>query len=132
MINETLSFDSTIESPTKPHQENPSPQNKAIFLVHYMKDKQKPNKNSKKNDNENSKQKKGPISKKIEKVKTFQNTMLDFDILLSTFFQNEQKDNNTLFRKKKSLKKNGKKKILYLKRRKHLKEIKNKSNYILL
>ena len=131
MINETLSFDSTIESPIKPHQENPSPQNKAIFLVHYMKEKQKPNKNSKKIDNENSKQKKGPSSKTNEKVKTFQNTMLDFDILLSTFFQNEQKDNNTLFRKKKSLKKNGKKKIYYLKRRKHLKEIKNKSNYIL-
>ena len=36
MINETQSQDSTLESPTKPHQEKDSSQKKQIFLVHYI------------------------------------------------------------------------------------------------
>jgi hypothetical protein len=127
MINETLSLDSTLESPTKPHQENPSSQNKAIFLVHYMKDKQNFNKKKENiNDDEKPKQN-GPNLKKIGNIKKFHNNMLDFDIVLSTLFGNEKKDNNALFRKKKSIKKAGKKKLLFLKRNRKIKEIINKS-----
>jgi hypothetical protein len=127
MINETLSLDSTLESPTKPHQENPSSQNKAIFLVHYMKDKQNFNKKKENiNDDEKPKQN-GPNLKKIGNIKKFHNNMLDFDIVLSTLFGNEKKDSNALFRKKRSIKKAGKKKLFFLKRNRKRKEIINKS-----
>ena len=129
MINETLSLDSTLESPAKPHQENPSSQNKAIFLVHYMKDKQNFNEKKEKNNDDKKPKQKGQNSKKIGKMNIFHNNMLDFDIVLSTLFGNEKKDNNALFRKKKSIKKTGKKKILFLKRNKKIKDIINKSKY---
>jgi len=76
MINETSSFDSTLESPTKPHKEKVSSQNKAIFLVHYINDNQTYNQRNEKLDKnghgENSpenkitkKSKRGPKPKKI-------------------------------------------------------------------
>ena len=37
MTNESLSIESTVESPSKPHQETvPAKNNKSIFLVHFI------------------------------------------------------------------------------------------------
>lgn len=97
MINETLSFDSTLESPTKPHQEKNSTQNKAIFLVHYMNENQSFNPINENIDEEQrvlksaknkirKKSKQGPKPKKFEKNIKCENNMLDFDGLLDALF----------------------------------------------
>jgi hypothetical protein len=142
-MNETLSLESTLESPTKPHQQKTSPPKRAIFLVHYMdlnqsfeKIKEKLDKNG---NGENSPEnkiikisKRGRKPKKFSKMKKIQNNILDFDIILNTFFP-KKKEEQPIPPLKKNLK--GKKfhrKILGHKRKRQLKEIINKSKHYLL
>ena len=137
MINETLSLDSTLESPTKPRQEKESVEKKPIFFVHYM------NKNLSFNElnekfvkeesgEELSKNKKkkfwkrGRKPKKLTKLNKIQNNVLDFDNLLDTFFPKKKVSPPKI---KQSSMKKYKKKLIGSKRKRKINEIKNKSKY---
>ena len=132
MINESLSFDSTLESPTKPHQEKNSNQNKAIFLVHCMNDNQtnnqingKLNKNEQGNSPDNKfkkKSKRGPKPKKFEKIKKGENNMLDFDSLLDTLFPKPKIEIVSSLKKKDLSLKKYQKKLLGYKRKRTIRD----------
>ena len=135
MINETLSLDSTLESPTKPNKEKEASEKKPIFLVHYMNNDLSVNEIDEKlvkngNDEELSENKKkkvwkrGRKPKKFPKVKKLQSNILDFDLLLETFFPKKIVSPP----KTKNIKKY-KKKLIGYKRKKQINEIKNKSKF---
>ena len=135
MINETLSLDSTLESPTKPNKEKDASEKKPIFLVHYMNNDLSVNEIDEKlvkngNDEELSENKKkkvwkrGRKPKKFPKIKKLQSNILDFDLLLETFFPKKIVSPP----KTKNIKKY-KKKLIGYKRKKQINEIKNKSKY---
>ena len=135
MINETLSLDSTLESPTKPNKEKEASEKKPIFLVHYMNNDLSVNEIDEKlikngNDEELSENKKkkvwkrGRKPKKFPKVKKLQSNILDFDLLLETFFSKKIVSPP----KTKNIKKY-KKKLIGYKRKKQINEIKNKSKF---
>ena len=137
-MNETLSVESTLESPTKPHQQKTSPQKKAIFLVHYMKvnqpfdnikdklDKNGYSENSLENKNTKI-SKRGRKPKKFSKMKKNQNNMLDFDLILNTLFPQKKEENSFPPMKKKFTMKKFPKKIIGHKRKRQIKGIINKS-----
>jgi len=140
MINETLSFDSTLESPTKPHQEKNSAQNKAIFLVHYMNENQSfnpINENIDENQRElksakykiRKKSKRGPKPKKFEKNFKSENNMLDFDGLLDALFPKPKIEIVSPLKKKISTGKKYQKKMAGFKRKRSIKECLNKSRF---
>ena len=122
MINETQSFDSTLESPSKLNQRKFSPQKKAIFLVHnsaHFKSIKQFSEKIKINKTENDgispknklslESKSGP--KQIKFVHKFepQRHMLDFDSLLDSVFheaKDEKKFNSIKKNSRKSRKKN--------------------------
>lgn len=135
MINETLSLDSTLESPTKPNKEKEASEKKPIFLVHYMNNDLSVNEIDEKlikngNDEELSENKKkkvwkrGRKPKKFPKIKKLQSNILDFDLLLETFFSKKIVSPP----KTKNIKKY-KKKLIGYKRKKQINEIKNKSKF---
>ena len=135
MINETLSLDSTLESPTKPNKEKDASEKKPIFLVHYMNNDLSVNEIDEKlvkngNDEELSENKKkkvwkrGRKPKKFPKIKKLQSNILDFDLLLETFFSKKIVSPP----KTKNIKKY-KKKLIGYKRKKQINEIKNKSKF---
>jgi len=135
MINETLSLDSTLESPTKPNKEKEASEKKPIFLVHYMNNDLSVNEIDEKlikngNDEELSENKKkkvwkrGRKPKKFPKIKKLQSNILDFDLLLETFFPKKIVSPP----KTKNIKKY-KKKLIGYKRKKQINEIKNKSKF---
>lgn len=135
MINETLSLDSTLESPTKPNKEKDASEKKPIFLVHYMNNDLSVNEIDEKlvkngNDEELSENKKkkvwkrGRKPKKFPKIKKLQSNILDFDLLLETFFPKKTVSPP----KTKNIKKY-KKKLIGYKRKKQINEIKNKSKF---
>ena len=135
MINETLSLDSTLESPTKPNKEKEASEKKPIFLVHYMNNDLSVNEIDEKlikngNDEELSENKKkkvwkrGRKPKKFPKIKKLQSNILDFDLLLETFFPTKIVSPP----KTKNIKKY-KKKLIGYKRKKQINEIKNKSKF---
>ena len=135
MINETLSLDSTLESPTKPNKEKDASEKKPIFLVHYMNNDLSVNEIDEKlvkngNDEELSENKKkkvwkrGRKPKKFPKIKKLQSNILDFDLLLETFFPKKIVSPP----KTKNIKKY-KKKLIGYKRKKQINEIKNKSKF---
>ena len=137
-MNETLSVESTLESPTKPHQQKTSPQKKAIFLVHYMNlsqpfdnineklDKNGYGENSSENKNTRI-SKRGRKPKKFSKMKKIQNNMLDFDLILNTLFPKKKEENGFPPMKKKFTLKKFPKKIIGHKRKRQIKDIINKS-----
>ena len=138
MINETLSLDSTLESPTKPNKEKEASEKKPIFLVHYMNNDLSVNEIDEKlvkngNDEELSENKKkkvwkrGRKPKKFPKIKKLQSNILDFDLLLETFFPKKIVSPP----KTKNIKKY-KKKLIGYKRKKQINEIKNKSKFNIL
>ena len=137
MINETQSQDSTLESPTKPHQEKDSSQKKQIFLVHYINNNLSFNetnekvKTSSEEEFSGNKKKKvwrrGRKPKKITKIKKILNNVLDFDNILDTFFP--KKTVSPLKIKKNSSIKKNKKKLIGCKRKRQLNEMKSKSKY---
>ena len=140
MINETLSFDSTLESPTKPHQEKNSSQNKAIFLVHYMHENQtfNPiNENIDENQRElkspkykiRKKSKRGPKPKKYSKNIKSENNLLDFDGLLEALFPKPKIEIVSPLKKKISTGKKYTKKMVGYKRKRSIKESLNKSRF---
>ena len=140
MMNETLSLESTLESPTKPHQQKSSPDKKAIFLVNYMDVNQSTEKINEKLDkngnvenyqeNKNSKlSKRGRKPKKCLKIKKLQNNILDFDILLNALFPTKIEENDFPKMKNKSSGKKTQKKLLCHKRKRQLKETINKSKH---
>ena len=131
MINETSSFDSTLESPTKPNKEKVSSQNKAIFLVHYINDNQTYNQKNEKLDKnghgENSPEnkitkisKRGPKPKKFGKLQKIQNNILDFDMVLATLFPKEKKENVSPPRKKNLFRKKYQKRLIGCKRKRQI------------
>ena len=135
MINETLSLDSTLESPTKPNKEKEASEKKPIFLVHYMNNDLSVNEIDEKlvkngNDEELSENKKkkvwkrGRKPKKFPKIKKLQSNIIDFDLLLETFFPKKIVSPP----KTKNIKKY-KKKLIGYKRKKQINEIKNKSKF---
>ena len=137
MINETLSLDSTLESPTKPHQEKEPLEKKPIFFVHYMNNNISVNEINAKfvkieSSEELSKNKKkqfwkrGRKPKKFPKSKKIQNNILDFDNLLETFFPKKKISPPKI---KNSSMKKYKKKLIGYKRKRQINEIKNKSKY---
>ena len=137
MINETLSLDSTLESPTKPHQEKEALEKKPIFFVHYMNNNISVNEINAKfvkieSSEELSKNKKkqfwkrGRKPKKFPKSKKIQNNILDFDTLLETFFPKKKISPPKI---KNSSMKKYKKKLIGYKRKRQINEIKNKSKY---
>ena len=137
-MNETLSIESTLESPTKPHQQKTPPQKKAIFLVHYMKLNQpfenineKLDKNGygeKSSENKNTKiAKRGRKPKKFSKTKKIQNKMLDFDLILNSLFPKKKEENAFPPMKKKFTMKKFPEKIIGHKRKRQIKDIINKS-----
>ena len=137
-MNETLSVESTLESPSKPHQQKTSPQKKAIFLVHYMKvnqpfdnikdklDKNGYGENSLENKNTKI-SKRGRKPKKFSKMKKNQNNMLDFDLILNSLFPKKKEENSFPPMKKKFTMKKFPKKIIGHKRKRQIKGIINKS-----
>jgi hypothetical protein len=137
-MNETLSVESTLESPSKPHQQKTSPQKKAIFLVHYMKvnqpfdnikdklDKNGYGENSLENKNTKI-SKRGRKPKKFSKMKKNQNNMLDFDLILNSLFPKKKEENSFPPMKKKFTMKKFPKKIIGHKRKRQIKSIINKS-----
>lgn len=138
MINETLSLESTLESPTKPHQQKSSHDKKAIFLVNYMDVNQSIEKINEKLDkngngenypeNKNNKiSKRGRKPKKCLKIKKLQNNILDFDILLNVLFPKKIEEKYFPPMKKKSSGKKIQKKLTGHKRKRQSKEIINKS-----
>ena len=134
MINETLSFESTLESPTKPTQEKSSSQKKLIFLVHYMNDNQRNEKIDKNGPKQitskyknRRKSKRGRMPKKLNKMIKIKNNMLDFDMLLSTLFENEKKENDSGPKKKYIIRRKHQQKLIGIKRKRQIKETKYKS-----
>ena len=137
-MNETLSVESTLESPTKPHQQKTSPQKKAIFLVHYMNlsqpfdnineklDKNGYGENSSENKNTRI-SKRGRKPKKFSKMKKIHNNMLDFDLILNTLFPKKKEENGFPPMKKKFTLKKLPKKIIGHKRKRQIKDIINES-----
>ena len=126
MTNESLSIESTVESPSKPHQETvPAKNNKSIFLVHFISNGDSYNKISpnleiqepSKNINQNINLGKKKLS----------SNLLDFDEVLNLVL-NKEKD------KKIKSKKKHKKKLLGFKRKRLIKpkEIKSKTNLYLI
>ena len=109
---ESLSFESTIESPTKPHQEKlPDKNSKSLFLVQTQSDTDIPKQDISNLENNESKE-------IIEKKPSALNT-LNFDDILEIVFQKQ---------KKKPAQKNNSKKILSSKRKRSI----NKSKKIFL
>ena len=137
MINETLSLDSTLESPTKPRPEKESVEKKPIFFVHYLNENLSFNeineklvkKESGEELSHNKKKKfwrRGRKPKKCPKIKKIQNNILDFDSLLETIVPNKKVSPPKI---KQSSMKKYKKKILGYKRKRQINEIKTKSKY---
>lgn len=137
MINETLSLDSTLESPTKPRPEKESVEKKPIFFVHYLNENLSFNeineklvkKESGEELSHNKKKKfwrRGRKPKKCPKIKKIQNNILDFDSLLETIFPKKKVSPPKI---KQSSMKKYKKKIIGYKRKRQINEIKNKSKY---
>ena len=142
MINETSSVDSTLESPTKPHKEKMSSQNKAIFLVHYINDNQTFNQKNEKLDKNGHGEKspeqkiskifkKSTKKKKICKQNKTQNNMLDFDAMLETLFPKEKNENALMSRKNNLERKKYQKKLIGNKRKRQIKDAINKSKFLL-
>lgn len=134
MINETFSFESTLESSAKPLQEKSSSQIKLIFLVHYMNDNQRNEKIDKNGPGEitseyknRRKSKRGRKPKKLLKMIKIKNNTLDFDMLLSTLFENEKKENDSGPKKKFIIRRKYQKKLIGIKRKRQIKETKYKS-----
>ena len=134
MINETFSFESTLESSAKPLQEKSSSQKKLIFLVHYMNDNQRNEKIDKNGPGEitaeyknRRKSKRGRKPKKLLKMIKIKNNTLDFDMLLSTLFENEKKENDSGPKKKFIIRRKYQKKLIGIKRKRQIKETKYKS-----
>ena len=143
MMNETLSLESTLESPSKPHQQKSLPDKKAIFLVNYTdvnQSNEKLNEILDKNgcgenypENKNTKiSKKGRKPKKCLKIKKLQNNVLDFDILLNAIFPKKIEENGFPPMKKNSMRKKTQKKLTGHKRKRQLKEFANKSKHKIL
>jgi hypothetical protein len=143
MMNETSSVDSTLESPTKPHKEKISSQNKAIFLVHYINDNQTFNQKNEKLDKnvhgEKSPEqkiskifKKSTKKKKICKKNKIQNNMLDFDSMLEALFPKEKNENVLMSRKKNLERKKYQKKLIGNKRKRQIKDAINKSKFFFI
>ena len=140
MMNETLSVESTLESPSKPHQQKSSPDKKAIFLVNYTDANQTIEKLNEKLDkngygenyqeNKNTKiSKRGRKPKKCIKIKRLQNNILDFDILLNALFPKKIDENGFPPMKKNSTGKKIPKKLTGHKRKRQLKELAAKSKH---
>jgi hypothetical protein len=137
MLNETLSLESTLESPSKPHQSKSSSSHKSIFCVHYMGDYYPLNQNKDKiNDTGKCGNLEKKVSKnskkehrltKINKVKNL-NHILDYDNLLSKFFPPKKNDKLLKIISKKTNNKSSKK-LLGHKRSDNAKDINNKSKY---
>ena len=124
--NEFYSFDSTIESPSKPNQEKIKENCKNIFLVHYMNESNIPKNNYPKR---RSKHKKRNNSLKNKKHNTNDNSIitpqedkeyhtLDFDLILKIII--DQKKNTTTPPSLKKSNYNSKKKLLTNKRKRNL------------
>ena len=139
-MNETLSVESTLESPTKPHQQKTSPQKKAIFLVHYMNENQSFNPINENIDEDQrvlksaknkirKKSKQGPKPKKFEKNIKCENNMLDFDGLLDALFPKPKIEIVSPLKKKISTGKKYQKKMAGYKRKRSIKESLNKSRF---
>ena len=112
---ESLSFESTIESPTKPHQEKlPDKKAKSIFLVQTQSDTDIPKQDISNLENNESKE-------IIEKEPSALNT-LNFDDILEIVFPKEKP--------KKSAQKNNSKKLLSSKRKRSIN--KSKKIYIII
>ena len=108
---ESLSFESTIESPTKPHQEKlPDKKAKSIFLVQTQSDTDIPKQDISNIENNESKE-------IIEKEPSALNT-LNFDDILEIVFPKEKS--------KKSAQKNNSKKLLSFKRKRSINKSKKK------
>ena len=112
---ESLSFESTIESPTKPHQEKaPDENNKSLFLVQVI------------SDNKLSEQKSQNLeNKENNEIKKSSPNILNFDDILSIVFP--------VKKPKKSEKKKCEKKLLGNKKKRQVKTNINKSknNFLL-
>lgn len=115
---ESLSFESTIESPTKPHQEKaPDENNKSLFLVQVI------------SDNKLSEQKSQNLeineNKENNEIKKSSPNILNFDDILSIVFPVKNQ--------KKSEKKKSEKKLLGNKKKRQVKTNINKSknNFII-
>ena len=110
---ESLSFESTIESPTKPHQEKlPDKNSKSLFLVQTLSDTDIPKQDISNSENNESKE-------IIEKKPSVLNT-LNFDDILEIVFPKQKQ--------KKQEQKNNNKKLLNSKRKKPI----NKSKKIFI
>ena len=142
MINETLSLDSTLESPTKPHQPKASDNKKAIFLVHYNNfnqeleaKKEEINENCiEKNileSNNIKASKRGRKPKKIS-VKKSENNILDYDLILNICFPKKKEEKPFPPKKKNCTGKKFSKKMIGYKRKRQIKEITNKSKYFFI
>ena len=111
---ESLSFESTIESPTKPHQEKlPDKNNKSLFLVQVISDNKIQEERSQNLEINNIKE--NNDNKKCSNI-------LNFDDVLSIIFPKEEP--------KKQEKKKCDNKLVGNKRKRPLKENKNKSKYL--
>ena len=109
---ESLSFESTIESPTKPHQEKaPDENNKSLFLVKVISDNKLSEQKS-----QNLEINENPENKEIKKSPP---TILNFDDVLSIVFPEKKP--------KKSDKKKCEKKLLGNKKKRQIKTNINKS-----
>ena len=113
---ESLSFESTIESPTKPHQGKvPDKNNKSLFLVQVLSDNKISDQNSQNLENNKNKENK--------EIKECSSNLLNFDDVLSIVFPEEKT--------KKSEKKKLGKKLLGNKKKRQVKTNGNKSkNFI--
>ena len=141
MINETLSLDSTLESPTKPHQQKTINHKKPIFLVHYNNlsqeleaNKEEINKNcvEKNNQESNSKiSKRGRKPKNFSTIQKIENNILNFDLILNICFPKKKEEKPIPPKKKNLAGKKFSKKMTGYKRKRQIKEITNKSYYFL-
>ena len=112
---ESLSFESTIESPTKPHQEIvPDKNNKSLFLVQVISDSKNTDQSSQNLENNNNEE-----NKEIKEIKERASHILNFDKVLSIVFPEEKI--------KKSEKKKVDKKLLGNKKKRQIKPNNNKS-----
>ena len=121
MTNESLSIESTVESPSKPHQVTvPTKNNKSIFLVHFISNNDS---YDKKSPNLENKEPSKNADQNINLSKKLSLNLLDFDEVLNLVL-NKEKD------KKIKPKKKYKKKLLGFKRKRLIKpkEIKSKTN----
>lgn len=134
-INETLSIDSTLESPSKPHSEKPPTQHKNLFLVQCLDEirqidpmiNESSSIHKKTPGRKNSKiKKRGKNSKKPKKNEKIEMHMLDFDSLLKSIIAKPKKKIRTPKVKPPC---GSKKKLLGTKRKRQNKIIDSKSKY---